>query len=394
HERGVQFSGGSAVIEPDGTVRARLDTGDGIVFGEVDLERARAKRHPGANLPDKLAARRPDLYDTLTLQPYLWNPLEFHGLYGHRPLPPGRRSRVAVLQFRPRPGDPTANLAAIEQALAARPRGTRLVVSPEYALTGVPYDAREAARLALAANEASEHVHRLARRHRLVLVAGFLERLADGYASSAVVVGPDGLLAHYRKTHVIGRERSFLAPGADRPPVLELPIGRVGLLIGSDLCFPEIVRALALDGCDLILAPAGPLVPPVQPLGPTAVPLPAPAVTGDDPTHFHLARVRAFENASYLAYAALPAPEGSGWSGVFGPEPATRATEELVAPAAVGVASALVDTANRHDRFPTNPVRAKELLRLRQPHLYTLLQLPIDGVFTAGSMAPGVVPAW
>ena len=43
-ERGVQFSGGSAVIDPDGAVQSVLDTGDGIVWGWIDPARARDKR--------------------------------------------------------------------------------------------------------------------------------------------------------------------------------------------------------------------------------------------------------------------------------------------------------------------------------------------------------------
>ncbi|MCX7622258.1 MAG: nitrilase/cyanide hydratase and apolipoprotein N-acyltransferase, partial [Thermomicrobium sp.] len=217
-ERGVQFSGGSAIVDPDGTIQARLDTGDGIVLGEVDLERARCGRFPWSTGPDKLGARRPELYDSLTLDTYLWNPLEFHGLYGHRPLPPGRRSRVAVVQARPVPGELAANLTQLESALAALPRGTRLVVFPEYALTGVPHDATEAAEFAVPlTDELLARLQRLARRSRATLVVGLLERLPDGFASSVLLVAADGLLARYRKAHVVGRERAFLVPGADRP---------------------------------------------------------------------------------------------------------------------------------------------------------------------------------
>ncbi len=369
-ERGVQFSGGSAVIDPDGSIQTRLDTGEGIVYGEVDLARV---------TPDLLAARRPAYYDTLTLDTYLWNPLEFHGLYGYRPLPPGRRSSVAVTQLDPVPGDPEQNLTRLEQALAGVPHQARLVVFPEYALTGVPRDMEDAARLALPCDERLVRaLRRLARRFRTVLAVGFLERLAAGFASSVLLVAPAGVLAHYRKLHVIGSERSFLVPGDAPPPVVDLPLGRVGLLVGTDLLFPELARTLAVAGCDLILAPVGPLLPPVRGLGPTTVPLPPPAVTGDDPTHFHLGRVRAFENMTYVAYAALPQPQGTGWSALFGPVPETRAGERLLEPNAVGTVWGIVDTTNLRTPYPTNPVRAKDLLRMRRTDLYDLLQVPLE----------------
>ena len=115
-ERGVQFSGGSAIIDPDGSLQAVLDTGDGIVWGEVDPARARDKHPWPGREEDLLADRRPDAYGTMTLNTYLWNPLELHELYGLRTLPAGQRSHAAVVQFAPfharvsipAPSDPTA----------------------------------------------------------------------------------------------------------------------------------------------------------------------------------------------------------------------------------------------------------------------------------------------
>ena len=261
--------------------------------------------------------------------------------------------------------------------MGALPRGTHLAVFPEYAVTGVPHDASEPAAFAVCETTSLlRALRRLARRHRTALVVGFLEALPDGFASSAALVTPSGLTVTYRKAHVIGPKRSFLLPGDTPPPVIDLPLGRLGLLIGSDLCFPEIARVLALAGCDLLAVPAGPGIPPVQALGPTSVPLPPPAVTGDDPTHFHLARVRACENMTAVAYAALPLPEGTGWSGLFGPVPESRATERLVEPDHADLTWGLLDTRNAASRYPTNPLRAKDMLRMRQPYWYAPLQLP------------------
>ncbi len=374
-ERGVQFSGGSAVLDPDGAIQAMLDTGDGVVLGEVSLARAREKAFSPGGPPEKLRARRPDLYDTLTLNAYLWNPLQFHGLYGHRPLPPGRRSTVAAVQLAPVLGDPSANLRAIAGAIEELPAEVELVVFPEYALTGLPRGREEARRWALlgSAGPVAE-LASLAARRGIYLVAGLLERVGDEIYSSAVLLGPEGELTRSRKAHPIGPEREWCAAGRSRPPVVDLSLGRVGLLLGSDLCFPEIARALALEGCDLLTVPAGPNLPPVLGLGPTAVPLEPPAVTGEDPVHFHLARVRAIENNCYLAFASLPAPAGIGHSAVFGPTAAFRTGEMVLGADDSGVAVREIDTTNLGSEYPTCAVRAKDYLRMRQPHLYDLLQ--------------------
>ena len=134
---------------------------------------------------DKLSARRPELYDNLTLSNYLWNPLEFHGLYNHQPLPLGRRSLVAAAQIAPRPGDYAGNFALLEQALAdiSKPSerqdrtGVDLIVFPEYALTGCP--TAERLEIALSNEEATAWHGRLvelAQRYDKYLVVGYAEQ--------------------------------------------------------------------------------------------------------------------------------------------------------------------------------------------------------------------------
>ncbi|MDU0953837.1 MAG: nitrilase-related carbon-nitrogen hydrolase, partial [Bradyrhizobium sp.] len=88
-ERTVQFSGGSCVIAPDGTLAAVIDKGDGVAFAGVDLAAARARRVLGEPV---FAQRRPELYPELLTNTYSWNPRDFFGLYGHQPWPAGKRS--------------------------------------------------------------------------------------------------------------------------------------------------------------------------------------------------------------------------------------------------------------------------------------------------------------
>jgi predicted amidohydrolase len=65
-ERGVQFSGGSAILGPDGEVLAALDDTDGAVMAEIDPGRSTATRQR------RLAARRQGLYQAMALNSYLW----------------------------------------------------------------------------------------------------------------------------------------------------------------------------------------------------------------------------------------------------------------------------------------------------------------------------------
>ncbi len=93
------------------------------------------------------------------------------------------------------------------------------------------------------------------RRLGVYAVVGLLEADAGRIYNSALLVGPDGLLARYRKTHLpcLGVDR-FVDAG-QALDVHDTPIGRLGLLICYDLRFPEAARVLALHGADVIVHP-------------------------------------------------------------------------------------------------------------------------------------------
>jgi predicted amidohydrolase len=78
--------------------------------------------------------------------------------------------------------------------------------------------------------------------------------------------------------------------------VFDLPIGRVGLLIGHDAMFPEAVRSLSLLGCDLVACPAAISGRFTGAHGGTAIRHNYPIPTGADPYHWHAFRVRAGES--------------------------------------------------------------------------------------------------
>jgi len=249
------------------------------------------------------------------------------------------------------------------------------MVFPEYALTGCP--TTERLEIALSKEEATAWHGRLvelAQRYATHLVVGYAEQCCGQIFSAALLAGPDRVLAIYRKAHIVGAETAWCSRGSEKPPVIDLPLGRVGLLIGTDLCFPEPARTLAIAGCDLIAVAAGPGLPPLQAGELTRIPLKPPGIATADPYHFHLARQRAFENNCYLAFASLPAAHGIGHSAVFGPDPSYR-TDEKVLDSYEGIVVGTIDTTNFDMLYPSSPVRIKELVRMRQPQLYDALQI-------------------
>ena len=93
----------------------------------------------------------------------------------------------------------------------------------------------------------------IAKEHSTAVIFGAAERFGGGYANSAVYVDRSGTLAGvYRKTHLFGSEREAFVPG-DELLVVDLEGFKAGLMICFDVEFPEVARALARAGADLLV---------------------------------------------------------------------------------------------------------------------------------------------
>jgi len=166
--------------------------------------------------------------------------------------------QVAVAQIDPQLGEKEQNLATcvarMEEAAAA---GAQLLVLPECAIPGYMFDSGEEAMpyAEEIPGPATEVLERESARLGLYVVCGLLERDGDALRNAAVLVGPDGLIGTYRKTHLpfLGVDR-FVVPG-DELRVYDTPLGRIGIEICYDLRFPEVTRTLALRGADIVAHP-------------------------------------------------------------------------------------------------------------------------------------------
>lgn len=165
--------------------------------------------------------------------------------------------RIAVAQYEPHVGDSEGNVAlAVEWATKAADAGAQFVVLPELANSGYVFgDSDEAD--ALAEDLSGEYLEQLvatSKAHDLQIVTGFNERGTGCRYNSSVCVDGSGVLATYRKLHLFYDEKSWFVPG-DQLLVLDLPWGRLGMMICYDIWFPEVARALALAGADVLAMP-------------------------------------------------------------------------------------------------------------------------------------------
>ena len=99
-----------------------------------------------------------------------------------------------------------------------------------------------------------------ARRHGVVAVLNLFERDAGHTFDSSPVIDADGrLLGVTRMLHITDypcfHEQGYYTPGDAGMPVYETAAGRIGVAICYDRHYPEVMRALALHGADLVVVP-------------------------------------------------------------------------------------------------------------------------------------------
>ncbi|GGK92634.1 carbon-nitrogen hydrolase [Salinibacterium xinjiangense] len=164
---------------------------------------------------------------------------------------------VRAVELAPILGDLSGNIGRITEAIAqAVSDGVQLLVLPELATTGYYLVSREAALAASLRTDAPQFTRWAAMlAPDTVVVVGFAERRGDIAYNSAAVLSSGGLLALYRKVHLWDEEKSIFAAGDETQPVVETPLGRIGVLICYDLEFPEVPRSLALRGAELLVVP-------------------------------------------------------------------------------------------------------------------------------------------
>jgi predicted amidohydrolase len=212
-----------------------------------------------------------------------------------------------------------ARLSALVER-AAREHDAKLVVFPEFCLQG--YAMRrsiadwERAGLTLPGRETTD-LAAVARSTGATIAGAVVERIIEfpgRYFMSGFLIAPDGIMPEdqvklvYRKLYGLSAKTrpgdihdTFVATFGRQSlfPVVDTPLGKIGCAIAGDVAMPEMVRALALRGAELVVVPAAAIHD-----GGSAPPSGA-ATQRLDAHSSAVRRVRAWENSMYLAYANI-----------------------------------------------------------------------------------------
>lgn len=199
---------------------------------------------------------------------------------------PSRKVRLAAVHFQPRAGKTPAEKREQFAPLIAEAGRQKadLVCLPEsltyYGTGRAMADVAEPI-----PGPSTEYFGRLAKKHKLYIVAGLTERAGTVVYNTAALIGPDGqLVGKYRKVCLPREEISAgVTPGTEYP-VFETRFGKLGVMICWDVHFPEVARNLSNRGAEVIALP----------------------IWGGNPA---LAAARAIENQVYLVTSTYTSPD-------------------------------------------------------------------------------------
>lgn len=171
-----------------------------------------------------------------------------------------RNVTVALVQMAPALADPETNLRKMGDFVdrICSEQNTHLVIFPELALTGNELGLRATDLAERIPGHATNYLAKRAKDFNVHVMFGMVikERVESILYNGLVCIGPEGdVAATYNKVHLLGEERQVYRNGF-RFVTVEAEWGRIGMMLGDDLIFPEAARSLTLDGAELIAVSA------------------------------------------------------------------------------------------------------------------------------------------
>lgn len=354
-ERGVQFSGGSTIIGPDGQLLDEVDDGEGIAIAEIDLETARRDRTA------RFQGRRPSQYADLMLSSYLWPGAQLNNTDDSTALDGiGSMVSPASVSLVTMPAGAIDRLEAeLDRATFGEPNV--IAVLPPASEVSRDLPVREAAEIAARRLDELEAISK--RRGIVVVVSAPIIEGGVSFDGVVLLGSAEGRLIH-RNTHPLS-SKAWATPGNVPPPVSPTRHGILGIISADELLPPEPLRGLAARGAEFCGASGALDYPAPVGVRATAVPLGSSQQRQADPQHWLLPRVRAAENNLWLAFANA----GSVPSGIFGPAFYRVPRREKLNQDGAAFLTFHDDPNDRDRRMALE----KPYLRMRYPHLYATL---------------------
>lgn len=256
-ENGFHMIGGSAIWTPEGkklneapilmTKEEDIDEST-IIYATIDPKKYNNKNRLA------LEKRRPELYKDLMLYLSPWDYTK--NINSNKVI-------AASLQYEPKVGDKEYNKIKVSNLIKKAKKkndNINLIVLPELSLIG-PTDnlkLEEIKKLSEKANDNSfNYFSNLAKENNICIIFGLIENQDDKLYNSAIFINESGnKIGAYQKTHLSKTDERWATKGNQLSVFKSEKLGKVGILIGEDVMYPEASGVLAINRADIIAIPS------------------------------------------------------------------------------------------------------------------------------------------
>ncbi|RYM06496.1 nitrilase [Sporolactobacillus sp. THM7-7] len=257
-ENGFHMIGASAVWSPEGKKLAEaklvLTPDEDVDQTTITYATVDPKQYNNEN-KKRLKERRPELYQDLMLYVAPWD-------YTASTKP--KNVHALAVQYTPVPGDKQANedkiTKVISKKISGKSEAPNLIVLPELSLTGpselLPSD-EMAGYAETIDGPTADFMKSLAKKYKTAVVYDFIEKSGGHLYNTAVLMNKDGKMdGKYRQTHLSDSDKKWASPGSRVPVFNNKDLGKVGIMIGNDVNFPELSSIFAVHRADTIAVPS------------------------------------------------------------------------------------------------------------------------------------------
>lgn len=160
---------------------------------------------------------------------------------------------IGVIQMKSEPGKYEENMDKAKIMIAAcAEKNCQLVCLPEAFATTIDFGALPEIAQSVP-GKITQTLSELAKRYEIDIIAGILEAVEEKVYSSVVYIDSEGTIRSvYRRVNIYELEKKFLAQGNELA-VVNTKWGKIGLLGGYDINYPEICRRYFEEKTELMV---------------------------------------------------------------------------------------------------------------------------------------------
>jgi predicted amidohydrolase len=229
-------AGESQILAPDGTVLAKAPrAGEAVIWADIDLSAADNKQRPdGTNI---IANRRPELYREIAEQPQARNYQPGAAQIEAAVYQPAAKGEAAI--------EEAAN--AVREAIAA---GITLIVLPELFCFADGRVCNAQAATEVSARAITALTNALQASNSYVITS-----LVENDQHVGLLLNCDGVLLKQPQLHRSERHAAWATEPGDELRTIDLPFGRLAIIVGDDALYPELFRVAAIHNVEVVAAP-------------------------------------------------------------------------------------------------------------------------------------------